>query len=278
MKHLCLDGETIVLRRMRALTERDTGRRGVPAVVLDTETTGLDRGADTIIEVGIRPFEFDADTGEILAIRPALVALQDPGKPLSVEIARLTGLTDADLSGKAIDWRAVRALLDAADIVVAHNAAFDRPFVDRAMASATRTGPVKPHVWACSVAQIEWDAPSRSQQVLCAWHGFFCLESHRALSDADALLQLLETSRRMPELYRTAREPSYRLRALGAAFEKKDTLKARGYRWDSQDRCWWTELPNHAAAQDEMQWAADTVYGGRFRGEVEKQEPWQRFR
>lgn len=272
MKHLCQDGETIVLRRMRAMTEHDSGRRGVPAVVLDTETTGLDKAADTVVEIGIRPFEFDADTGEILAVRPAFVALQDPGRPLSGEIAALTGLTDADLAGRSIDWPAVGTLLDAAEVVVAHNAAFDRPFVDRGLVGGTR------RVWACSASQLEWDAPSRSQEVLCAWHGFFCLEAHRALSDADALLQLLDTSRRLPELYRTAREPSYRLRALGAPFEAKDALKARGYRWDPQERCWWTELASHGATQDEMQWAADAVYGGRFRGDVQKQEPWQRFR
>ena len=278
MKHLCQDGETIVLHRMRAMTERDHGRRGVRAVVLDTETTGLDRSADAVIEIGIRPFEFDADTGEILAVRPAFVALQDPGIPLSDEIAALTGLTDGDLAGRRIDWRAVGALLGSAEVVVAHNAAFDRPFVERALAGLVPALPATRHVWACSASQIQWDAPSHSQEVLCAWHGFFCLEAHRALSDADSLLQLLETSRRLPELYRTAREPSFRLRAIGAAFETKDTLKARGYRWDPQDRCWWTELASQQATQDETQWAAEVVYGGKFRGNVQKQEPWQRFR
>lgn len=272
MKHLCQDGETIVLRRMRAMTERDDGRRGVRAVVLDTETTGLDKLADTVIEIGIRPFEFDADSGEILAVRPAFVALQDPGHPLSKEIAALTGLTDSDLAGRSIDWPAVATLLDDAELVIAHNAAFDRPFVERRLVGGKR------HVWACTASQLEWAAPSRSQEVLCAWHGFFNLEAHRALSDADALLQLLETSRRLPELYRTAREPSYRLRALGAAFEAKDALKARGYRWDPQERCWWTELASQQATDDEKQWAEATVYAGRFRGDVQKQEPWQRFR
>ena len=274
MKHLCLDGETVVLHRFRGWPERESPRKGVPAIVLDTETTGLDHASNVVIEIGIRPFEFDADTGEILSVREAYSAMQDPGRPLSPDIVAITGLHDEDLAGQAIDWPKVRGLLDGAEIVVAHNAGFDRPFVEHALGRKMR------RIWACSASQIDWDsspAPSRSQEVLCVWHGFFSLEAHRALADADALLQLLSLSGRLPELRRRACAPSYRVAAVNSPFDTKDALKARGYRWDSAQRCWWIEVADEAAVEVETGWAGRVVYNGRFRGDVSKVEPWARF-
>jgi len=201
--------------------------------------------------------------------------LQDPGRPLPGDIVALTGLNDADLAGRRIDWTDVRQRLDGAALVIAHNARFDRGFVDRVL-----PGPPPRHVWACSASQLDWEtcgSPSRSQEVLEVWHGWFALRAHRALDDADNLLFLLEHAGRLAELYRNATTPWFRLRALNSAYETKDLLKARGYRWDGEGRCWWTELPTETAAQEEVVWATSAVYGGRFRGDLTRLEAWQRF-
>jgi DNA polymerase III subunit epsilon len=52
---------------------------------------------------------------------------EDPGIPLDPKITKLTGLTSSDLAGQAIDEAAAVEILSSADIIVAHNAAFDRP-------------------------------------------------------------------------------------------------------------------------------------------------------
>jgi DNA polymerase-3 subunit epsilon len=274
MKHLSHDGETVTLHRIPALTERATGRRGIPACALDTETTGLDATRETIIEIGIRPFEFDPETGEVVWIGQGYNALQDPGRPLQPEIAALTGLTDADLAGQAIDWVEVRRLLDNSDLVMAHNAAFDRAFVDAALGGDTR------HLWGCTYKQVDWDTcgtPSYSQEVLAIWHGWFAFRAHRALDDADNLLFVMEKSTRLPELWTRARQPAFRLRAVGSPYETKDILKARGYRWDSQGRVWWMEVTNEADVEAELAWADEAVYRKRGRLQVEKLEAWERF-
>ena len=45
--------------------------------------------------------------------------------------SRLTGITDAMLAGQRINLDAVEAFIEQADLVIAHNAGFDRPFCER---------------------------------------------------------------------------------------------------------------------------------------------------
>jgi DNA polymerase-3 subunit epsilon len=39
-------------------------------------------------------------------------------------------------------------------------------------------------------------------------------------------------------LLETLNQPQYRVYATGSPFETKDMLKARGYRWSAEIRCW----------------------------------------
>jgi DNA polymerase-3 subunit epsilon len=122
-----------VLRRLRPVdwlyigpTEGETR----VAVAVDVETTGLDHEADRIIELAVQRFRFDA-LGRVTQIRKARLWREDPGIPIDPRITQLTGLTAHDVLGQSIDVVAAVEILTSADIIIAHNAAFDRPFVDR---------------------------------------------------------------------------------------------------------------------------------------------------
>ena len=95
-------------------------------VVIDTETTGTDTATCKIIELAMRRFAFTAE-GVITKLGKAYSWREDPGEPLDPEITRLTGLTDADLAGQKINDEVATDILRSADVVIAHNAAFDRP-------------------------------------------------------------------------------------------------------------------------------------------------------
>ncbi len=56
-----------------------------------------------------------------------------------------------------------------------------------------------------------------------------------------------------------ARAPSWRFRAVGAAFDLKDRLRARGYRWDATAKNWWREVPDSRRSEEEW-WLAGHVY------------------
>lgn len=56
--------------------------------------------------------------------------MQQPGTPIPDDITKLTGITDAMVAGQVIDMAELRAVIEPADLVNAHNAPFDRPFCE----------------------------------------------------------------------------------------------------------------------------------------------------
>lgn len=283
------DGETVTLRKFSGAfnvpayvtpdwlaTNVDKLRTGV---VVDVETTGLNRKTDAVIEIGLRRFRFNRANGDLVEAGETYAALQDPGAPLSDDIKRLTGLTDADLAGKAIDWTRVGRLLDDAHLVIAHNASFDRPFIDRCCRISTDK------VWACSFKQIDWARKGfnvHKLELLSIYHGFFA-DSHRAMSDVDALLNLLTmadwTTHKtyLNELLVNARRALARVSALNSPFESKDLLKERGYGWDSNARVW-QKIVFHDQLATEVAWLESAIYKGSFAGRTEEIAPIDNFK
>jgi DNA polymerase-3 subunit epsilon len=122
-----------LLRRVpeRLLQEApDSGETGL-ALIVDTETTGMDRMQDKVIEIGMLLVRYHCASGQLLEVVGSYSALEDPQQPLSQVVQTVTGLCDADLIGQSMDDQAVEALAEQADLVIAHNAAFDRPFMER---------------------------------------------------------------------------------------------------------------------------------------------------
>ncbi|MBV8048223.1 MAG: hypothetical protein JO171_13770, partial [Paludibacterium sp.] len=130
---IAADPEFRILRRVPERLPAPSvpdGETGL-ALIVDTETTGMDKWHDQIIEVGMLLVRYRRDTGEWLALEDQYDGLEDPGQPLSRVVQTVTGLTDADLAGQRMDDARVDSLARQADLVIAHNAAFDRPFLAR---------------------------------------------------------------------------------------------------------------------------------------------------
>lgn len=232
-------------------------------LILDTETTGLDPQGDSIIELALLRLQIRLDAG--LPVGPVAVfdALEDPGRPIPREVVSLTGITDADVRGQRLDDAAVLALLDGVDLVIAHNAGFDRPFVERRYPAFAAVP------WACSFADIPWKSLGRGSaklESLAQAAGWF-YDAHRAEMDCHALLAVLAqplpggTHTGLYTLVQAVQRPQYRLLATYAPFEGKDKLKARGYRWNGEQRVWHTRLADGMALQQELLWLRDHVYG-----------------
>ena len=106
-------------------------RRGL---YVDCETTGFSPEHDAVIELALLPFTYTL-AGTVVEVLhdEAEVHRNDPGRPLPAEITHLTGLTDDDVRGERIDVEAASALIGGSGLIVAHNARFDRPFVERVL-------------------------------------------------------------------------------------------------------------------------------------------------
>lgn len=125
-------GQYRVQRRLQPRL-RINDSHGAPTrlgLFVDVETTGLDPTKHEIIELGMIPFSYLSD-GLICDIGPPFEQFQEPSSPIPPTITRLTGINDAMVAGQRIDVDAVRALVDRASLVIAHNASFDRRFLER---------------------------------------------------------------------------------------------------------------------------------------------------
>jgi DNA polymerase-3 subunit epsilon len=109
------------------------------AVLVDTETTGLDPEHDEIIELGMLVVTY-SDDGKIGRVVGEYSRLREPSVPIPEAITKLTGITPDMVVGKRIDIAEVRHFLAQADIVIAHNSRFDRPFCERLIPRDAATG------------------------------------------------------------------------------------------------------------------------------------------
>lgn len=154
---------------------------------------------------------------------------------------------------------------DSVVVVIAHNSGFDRQF-------AERYWPVFEHkAWACSMGEIDWRkhgfAGSQLGYLLNG-AGFFH-QAHRAVDDCHALLEVLAFelpttgAPALALLLKTARKPTLLVWAEQTAFELKDSLKRRGYRWndgsDGRPKSWFIDV-DETALDGEIAFLRTQIY------------------
>jgi len=278
-------GNYRVLRRL--LPRPVAGSRGPRAgervaVIVDTETTGLDHARDEVIELGMVAFTHDEE-GRVGDVIGTFNALREPGVPISPEISRLTGITPEMVAGHVLDIDAVESFIAPAGLVIAHNARFDRPFCER----LSRGFAAK--AWACSHAEVGWSGLGFEGSKLgyllsqCGWFH----QGHRAVEDCHALLEVLAAP--LPHgvgipfghLLASARKCLLRIWAEGSPFDMKDLLKRRGYRWndgtDGRPKSWWVEV-DEEAAEAELAFLRREVYRREVEPYTQRITAFERFR
>ncbi len=278
-------GQYRVLRRLQprpVVTARMAAPGERVAVIVDTETTGLDHTRDEVIELGMVAFSYNDDSriGDVIG---TYNALREPTVPITPEITRLTGITPEMVKGHTIDLAAVEAFIQPAHLVIAHNARFDRPFCERLAHGFSLKA------WACSHAEISWSdygfEGSKLGYLLsqCGWFH----QGHRAVEDCHALLEVLaaplqgETACAMTYLLASARKALLRIWAEGSPFDMKDNLKKRGYRWNDgtngRPKSWFIEI-DEDAYESEMKFLRQEIYRRDVKPFTQRITAFERFR
>lgn len=175
-------------------------------VVIDTETTGLHKGKDKILELGAVRFV----GGKPVEIFETLV---NPGRPIPKEVTAINHITDDMVTG----CPTIREVLPAFDRfvgasnVVGHNLDFDLGFILKA---GSRMAHTKRRYY-CTLEQSkkilktpkrkwdsdinayvkdidgDWDVEDCKLSTLCEYYGIVAPDAHRASADAYATGQLL---------------------------------------------------------------------------------------
>ena len=239
-------------------------------IYLDTETTGLSHEEDEVIQLCMLPFIYGKNPNSshvvILGVYKPYIGFQEPSKPLSQLIIDLTGITMDMLIGQSLDLKKIESYLDKSEIIIAHNAAFDRPFTHAISDKFVQKN------WACSFADIKWNDQgfeSRKLGHLAADFGFY-FDAHQADKDCYAGLAILlqvnqDGQSYFQQLIENSQKDSVTLRAQHAPFDKKDILKQRGYSWqDGSDGITkgWEITVSEDEAKEEKSWLTANIYNG----------------
>lgn len=242
------------------------------AVIVDTETTGLDHRSAEVIEIGMLLVGLDTNN-ELCEIIAGLNAMQQPSAPLPDIIKEITGLTDEELRGHIFDKEEVQRFMLRGDMVIAHNAGFDRPFYEKTFGDTGK-------VWACSSrGDIDWKHlgyKSSALERILAEQGFF-YEAHRASVDCAATAwALFHEPKALAQLISNSKQPQFLIRAIGAPFNVKDSLKAIGYFWNAPSKVWEKEVIGKITVAKAMT-ALDEIYDSRLAKLVER-KPENKYR
>ena len=266
------EGKNLTVNKPETLEPLDASSDRMRICFLDLETTGLDKKEDKIIEIAIKCIEITKESGEDVAVIDSYESLQDPGSPIPESSTQINGITDEMVQGESIDWEDVENILNKSQLIIAHNAQFDRSFMDLTLPLS------KNKIWACSINDIDWDKrgfKSFKQELLCIWHGFY-YDSHRAMIDVDALIHLLTHSsyvdnKPIVELIQNAKKPVCKVEATFSKFKYKNLLKKRQYKWynsdsGNKDDNVWYKLIQHSDIESEREWLTQNIYNGNFQG------------
>src|SRR5262245_14097531 len=248
-------------RKISAPTKNDekTG------IIVDFETTGLDFMKDEIIEVGMLKFRY-SDRDEITGVSAAFQSFNQPSIAIPPDVVELTGISEEMTKGCRIDAAAVETFVADANIVIAHNAAFDRKFAERSWDIFRHKH------WACSSTGIDWrkfGSAGTKLAYLLTECGFFH-GAHRAIDDCYATLEVLARpltrsgKSALAVLLEHARHTTFRIWAEGAPFNLRENLRRRRYRWndgsDGRPRSWYVDV-EEVALSAELDFLRSEIYG-----------------
>lgn len=203
------------------------------ALILDTETTGFDPERDSIIEVAVSLF--DLKHAQPIESYASLIRCKhnEAQSVNGIPVAMLKEAQCAEPVWQHID----EALAQQANVIIAHNAEFDRQFV-----------PEFGLPWVCSEEDIQWphrQARGGSLAHLALALGLGVASAHRAMADVDTLCRiftrLAEKGTDLPKLIAHAMRPKALFYAL-VPYEQRDRAKEHGFRWDRDKKEWWRRM------------------------------------
>lgn len=248
------------------------GEHAHRGIILDVETTGKVVGQSKTIQLAMLEVFFTARG--ISRLGESLCELNDPKAKIPDEAVAVHGLTNEKLKGNAFSGGRIREFLDGTEVVIAHNASFDRKFVERDLPNAG----FDELPWACSLRDINWAARgvnSPKLEYIALSQGAY-YGAHDAGEDVLATAFCLNGAPSdhghtpFAEMLRNAQRDTVRITVRGSRLVggTSGKIKDRGYVWSGdhglelggRPKRWWREIPgDEASTQEEATWLRQNV-------------------
>ncbi len=205
-------------------------------LILDTETTGIDPKEDRIVEVGAVLWSVEHSC-TLSAWSELVIGEGNPAEAIN----RIPSAALAHGLELSLALGVLRALAARADVVVAHNALFDRAFIGSDLGLP----------WVCSMDDLVWPrtAGGRNLVAIAVAHDVGIVSAHRALADCLILARLFERAHELGhdvrEMLRHGLRPKATYQAM-VSYADRELAKAAGFTWDAEAKRWTRRL----AAED----------------------------
>jgi len=213
--------------------------RGLPVcperlLIVDTETTGLSPAKGRCIEVGAVLFHVPsrAVLSQVSFLLPCSTNPAERVNGIAAEVTRLDQPREQSLA-------CLEAMATAAEVLVAHNAAFDCQWFGRGEL------PDLDRPWLCSMEDIRWPVERHlratpSVRDLALAYGVPVWAAHRALTDCIYIAQVFEREEQLETLLLQALLPRKLYRAC-LPYDQRHLAKEAGFRWNEAVRGAWSK-------------------------------------
>ena len=209
--------------------------RDVPEMllILDTETTGLNPIEHKCLELGV--VLFNVENRAILSQQSFLL-------PVETNEAERINRIPAEITRLEQPWKKgleyFEHLLQCSDVVVAHNAAFDRQWFGNGLL------PEISQPWLCTMEDISWPKDKAlssrpSVRDLALAYEVPVWNAHRALTDCSYIAEVFRRCDDLEALLLKGLEPRKLVRAE-VSYDERHLAKAAGFRWNDPVRGAWT--------------------------------------
>lgn len=209
-------------------------------LILDTETTGIDPKNGKLIEVA--GIFFNIPSNSIIQQVSTLYYAEDNSAEHinNISVASLKSVNN-DLHEHANIL--LSYMFTNCDAVIAHNANFDRRWIERHAVQKDLSLQKK---WLCSKEDIQW-LPSVSLKLvdIAAAMGVPVISAHRALSDCQMLASCLA---KLPDLkVQLESGASKSLYVANVSYEDRDLPKKAGFYWNADKKKWLKKMRQEQA-------------------------------
>jgi len=213
-------------------------------LVIDTETTGVDPKTCEVTEIAAAVYNGELRTPIWAAstfVPTTIPGGLEPHSGISQAMCDSVVGAFAPLRTKTLIGIALAA--GGCDAIVAHNASFDQPFVEKLFADEPRETLSKTP-WVCSINDLVHAEQVKGKRLghIAVDLGLPVTGWHRAANDVSLLCEILG---RVPDLklqIEIALKPRAEFKAM-VSFEKKDLAKDRGFRWNPDKKIWTKRMP-----------------------------------